>query len=671
MPVLKDLLSGVRNYFGVIIIVAAFIVSAILVYMNTSNAGEEVYVVQQGDTLERIASMYQTTVRKICEANYPDVQERDKPDVGMKIRLPHDAKNRIVTVRVAHWSLEPGARDGLNYMAKEYRKLHPNIRIVQEAIPESTYGQWFTTQMVGGTPADLMRDGMVAYNLLISYYVRYFTPLTEYVMNPNPYNRINEFSNTSLRDTMKDGLRSCYIPELQEYMAIGLTLHITRMFYNKTLLRQATGSTEPPKDFAQFMAVCEKIKQYKYFDTKTKGLITGHSNAIASLAAARNGYAAKGDTVRAADAAAKIEEHTRAIDATVQKLNNLVPIANSKYHMNMVEGNLFNVVTSKARNEIDYDHDCIVNVVEQYAGMKSGAITMDYAPYRAKFEIVSNYCRQSVPGFSGLNRDDAAMYFVQQRSVFMPTGTWDAGMLERQAADNGFEVGVMDFPYPSKDSPELFKHFEGPAYEDPTSSFRFACASPENAPERRTAAIDFLLFMAAKDNNIKLNDMIGWNPNIVGGVPAVGILKGFSPHVDGVVPGMNFQIGGESIIKWQQMYALFWVGQISYDKLRDEFTPFYLSRGYQDYLTVSKNWRRSLAMDEKLSSILRVKSFVTTDASKKAEYLEKYRYALLRPLNREMTVAYEQRLMRSASQDVKMPPAYQYSAEALRRIQGK
>ena len=657
---MNKITAFIKSYIGLLAIGAAFIISAFVVYLNNSEPSEDVYTVTKGDTVASIAAAYKTTAERIVDLNYPDVDEKAALTPGMRLKVPRGAGSKQMTIRIAHWSLEPGARDGLNFMAAEYHKLYPNVRVVQEAIPEATYGQWFTTQMVGGTPADLMRDGMVAYPLLVSYYMRYFTPMTEYVMAPNPYNRNNEFRDVSLRDTMKDGLRNCYIPEMQEYMAIGLTLHIVRMFYNKTMLKRNTGSDVPPATFREFIDVCGKVEQYKFFDTKAKRAITGHSNAMRTLGKEMDALAdGSADRMKLS---VKMREHADAVSAIERGLTSLTPIANSRYHMNQIEANLFNVITTKARNLIDFDHDCTVSVVEQYAGMKGKKIDMDYGPYRAKFDIVSNYCRFSIPGFSGLNRDDAVMFFVQQRSLFIPTGTWDAGMLERQASDNGFEVGVMDFPYPGPDSPELYRYFEGPAYEDPVSSFRFACATPEGNPERQRVAIDFLLFMAAKENNIKLNGIIGWNPNIVGGIPDVGLLKGFHPHADGVVPAMNFQIGGESTIKWQQIYALFWVGQISYEKFCADFVPFYLSRGYQDYITMNKNWRRSLHTDEKLASMLRVKGFLSADTAKNTEQWVKYRYAAARPLVREMNVSYERALLVNADRGKDaIPTAYEYA----------
>jgi raffinose/stachyose/melibiose transport system substrate-binding protein len=72
-------------------------------------------------------------------------------------------------------------------MARLYREKHPNVIIVQDAIPEGTYGQWVSTQLMGGTAPDIMQVGaMLPDNIWLSYYNRYFAPLTRYVNAPNP-----------------------------------------------------------------------------------------------------------------------------------------------------------------------------------------------------------------------------------------------------------------------------------------------------------------------------------------------------------------------------------------------------------------------------------------------------------------------------------------------------
>jgi len=170
----------------------------------------------------------------------------------------------IITIRIGHWQLETGVRDAFNELAKDYQKLHPNIRIEQDAIPESTYGPWMTTQLLGHTAPDLMEIGLGPPPFIqIQFQGRYFVPMTPLVGRPNPYNKGTALEGVPLRQIFKDGMRSAYVPELQEYTKIGLSQFGVRIFYNKTLLKQLTGLDEAPNEYRKFLAVCAQIKARK------------------------------------------------------------------------------------------------------------------------------------------------------------------------------------------------------------------------------------------------------------------------------------------------------------------------------------------------------------------------------------------------------------------------
>ena len=166
-------------------------------------------------------------------------------------------------IRLAHWQLEAGVRDGLAEAAAEYERLHPNVRIVQEAIPESTYGQWMSTQLMGGTAPDIVQAGMVEGHLMTAFFIRYFVPLSRYVTRPNPYNAGTDLEKVPLIRTFKDGMRRSFIDETQEFMTVPLALTGVRLFYNKPLLKKLTGLDEAPADYRAFLEVCEKIRVAK------------------------------------------------------------------------------------------------------------------------------------------------------------------------------------------------------------------------------------------------------------------------------------------------------------------------------------------------------------------------------------------------------------------------
>ncbi|MEI6425359.1 MAG: extracellular solute-binding protein, partial [Lentisphaerota bacterium] len=313
-----------------------------------------------------------------------------------------------IVLRIGHWQLETGVRDGLNELARDYQKTHPNVRIIQDAIPEGTYGQWLSTQIMAGTAPDLLEIGFVPYQVMLSFYNRYCLTVTPYVNRPNPYNKNNELADVPLRNTIKDGMASVYVNELQEYMLIPLSCFTTRVFYNADLLEKLSGSKIPPKNYREFYDLCGKISKMR--DEKGRPYI---------------------------------------------------PVVGSKYHFSIWENGLCNMLTYRLMDKADLNRDGYVGNDELFISVKSGLMNLDCRPVEAKYQMVREIADFCQPGFTGLSRDEGVFLFAQKRALFMTTGTWDAMSLVEQAKGN-FTVAVMDFPMPTKDDPEYGDVVAGP-----------------------------------------------------------------------------------------------------------------------------------------------------------------------------------------------------------------
>jgi len=144
---------------------------------------------------------------------------------------------------LGHWQLETSVREALDQLAAEYSEYRianglPRVEIIQDAIPDTIYPQWLTTQLMGGTAPDLIEVGLGAMppHLWLQYYNRYFIPLTPYVNSPNPHNAGTDLVETPLRSSFKDGMRASYVEEMQEYISVPLSQFGVRIFYNKDLL---------------------------------------------------------------------------------------------------------------------------------------------------------------------------------------------------------------------------------------------------------------------------------------------------------------------------------------------------------------------------------------------------------------------------------------------------
>ena len=520
------------------------------------------------------------------------------------------------TVRIGHLQLESGVREGLDALAADYHRLHPEVFIVQDAIPESTYGQWVTCQLLGRRAPDILEVGVgLTANLWRNYYGRYFLPTTALVSQANPYNAGNALAGVPFRATFRDGMKGSYNEDLQEYVSIPLSQTAVRVFYNRDLLRKLTGLDRPPADYRGFLACCETIRSHR-------------------------------------DAAGAP----------------YTPIASSRYHFNYWESALFDPITYRALFRSDFNRDAKTGKEELLAAFRSGRLDMSHPAVAAKFTMVREVTQYFQDGFTGLTRDDALMLFARGGAVFMTTGTWEIGSLLEQARGK-FEIGVADFPEPQTDDPEFGGMVAGPRYESAGSfGLAFSVTRTSAHPD---AAQDFLLYCASQAANEKLNRIMNWPPAIVG-TRTSDMLQGFDPHLEGIYGAFsstNLAMGGETLIRWQQLYSLFQTGQLSYPELVKQFEPFYRQAGEQDFEDQEREWRRGLSTREAALASLRARALLApADATRDAAWL-RYHFLLGKQITAETIRADIVNMVRARpGEDAAVPYSYRPAAlEAARR----
>lgn len=553
---IRLLLGAVRSYFAVIVVAATFVWSAVSIVSHRS-AG-----------------------------------------------VPSDA----IVIRLGHWQLEASVRQAIDKMAEEYReKVNPKVYLIQDAIPEGTYGQWVSTQLMGGTAPDILQVGaMLPGNIWLSYYQRFFLPLGRYVERPNPHNKDTDFATVPLRKTYKDGMKTAYVDEMQEYMSIPLAQFGSRMFYNRDLLKKLTGMDTPPDEWRAFLKVCEIIRSKQGADGR-----------------------------------------------------NYIPIACSGYHFGMMGGLMWEPLTYRATEKADFNRDGSVGNDEQFVAFRTGRLDFDFLPYRARFKMIEELTPNFQSGYTGLTRDEAVFLFAQQKAVFMATGTWDARSLQEQASGE-FEVGVMQYPFPSPDDP-----FYGPVAparprEQVGTGFQFGIARSSQHPD---VALDFLLFLASRAGNQELNQIIGWIPAIQG-TETDPLLRAFEPNIIGIYPAMNFTLGGETVVRWNQLQALFQVGQISYQEFAKEYKPFYLERGLLDYMEQSRDWRRGMQRNETFLAGIRARALFSEGAEATTEWVRYRALTASRQVWEELNRSRQLKLMEKGIAKDAVGP-YEYSPAVL------
>jgi raffinose/stachyose/melibiose transport system substrate-binding protein len=455
------------------------------------------------------------------------------------------AKDDAIEIRVAHWQLETGFRIAIDEMGKEfsdiyYKRTGKRVRIIQDAIPETVYGQFASTNLIGGTAPDLMATGLgLPWTIWRDYLNRYFVPLTSDVAQPNPYNVGTELEGVPLLQTYIDGGRGSYNEDLQNYMTVPLTIYAMRLFYNEDLFQQHTGLTEPPKTWAEFIQACEKIKQGK----------TAEGNPI-------------------------------------------VPVAMSQYHVGLWGSQLADPLTWSLLKDIDFNRDSTVSAEETFAGIRSGRISFKHPTILARFQLVDQSKPMFPDGWVAKQRDEAVFLFAQQKAVFIPTGTWDALSLQQQAyqADGTklFTVRAMQLPAPAPNDPNFGQFALARLYDRPMPSGGFGITRQS---KHREIAFEFLQYLASKDGNQRFNNTVGWIPAIRGALPPEN-LRGFEPNLEGIYNNFSPTLGGRSQVKWDQLLPQFNNGEKTFDQMMDEYQPYYIKEAKEDYDELRRNWKR-------------------------------------------------------------------------------
>ncbi len=398
--------------------------------------------------------------------------------LGRVVSRERSERSGDVVVRVAHWQLESGLRDAFDAVAKAYMEENPGVRVEQITVPERVYKSWLRTQLVGGTAPDIIE---VLPGVETSLLDRFFSPLTEELDKPNPYNDGTELEGQPWRRTFSDGLASSYNEQLLDYYGIPISMFTVRVFYNKTLWREIFGDRPPPRTYEEFLAACEGALEF----SRRTGRV-------------------------------------------------LIPVSSSRYHGKYLTDRMFQSQTQKLLQRIDHARSLLPTANEIGASYMLGEWSLRDQAVRDGFQLVHEAGRYMQPGFNQLAREDGVFYFVQGRALMTSSGSWDASSLRDQAP---FEVGAFPVPLPSKDHPRFGPNIVGPASEAGTvSGIMFAVT--QTTPNRE-AALDFLRYFTSVRGNTLFMRESSWLPVVNGVTPGDNDehVKPFMPIMEGAPPG--------------------------------------------------------------------------------------------------------------------------------------
>jgi len=431
--------------------------------------------------------------------------------------------DRIV-LRIAHWQLEAGYREALQDAIDAYEARHENVTIKQIAIGGGVYGQWLQTRLISDDGPDLAEIGSGRLGSDTHYLPRYFLPLGGLADRPNPYHVDTDLEHVPWRETFVDGMRGGYRHEVQEYFSVPTVIWTIRVYYNKDLLRQATGSDEPPASLGQLFAMCDQIRTF----------------------ARQSG---RGD--------------------------DLVPIAGNRTHGGRFISQYMVPFTAALEKRLDLDLDGAVGAThydsdltggrgggswETYIGILSGAVGFDDPHIRGYFACGRRIAEQFNEGFMSLAREDGMFMFAQQRAVMICSGSWNThGLMEQ----DDFEVGVFDCPLPGPG--ERWHELVAGRPDEATRAGAVCFGVYKHSPHVERA-VDFLHFFTSRKINERFNREANWVPVVVGAEPSPR-MKHFLPDPRGFVTGITLSYGAHAGQVIHGEMWRFFSGEITYEAM--------------------------------------------------------------------------------------------------------
>ena len=415
-----------------------------------------------------------------------------------------------------------GVQAAFSRLAQDYQRLHPEVRIEIQSIPQRAYDQWATTQLMGGTPPDLVQM-LGRAGIWETLGQHYLVPLTAHIGQVNPYNRGTELEGRPWRDTYIDGMEGGYFFHVMDFFSIPMTIDNSRVFYNKDLYRLITGSDEPPADFRSWMAVCRKIREYS----------ARQRDVLYPVAVAQEDYL--------------FSRYFPTLTAGMMDFYSIWQGGNPEY-------------------------------ISIYYGLASKSFDLKQERIRVGFRLLKELYAQCQPSFLSDLAEQKRFLFLQGRSVMAVGTTRDIGIY-KDLAD--FSVGVFDFPQVDSDDPAYGRFYEGRSRENPLTTFAFGLSQASRNPE---IALDFMMFCTSQKQNERFCAELAWYPAILGAEVRDADLRLFRPVTEGVsrYPALNPGHGPINLF-FEQNFPLYLDGQLTFDQFMDQLAAVFLRQSKENF----------------------------------------------------------------------------------------
>ncbi|WP_309380911.1 extracellular solute-binding protein [Cerasicoccus frondis] len=494
-------------------------------------------------------------------------------------------------VRIAHWQLEPGYREALDWAMTQYNNLphvkEAGITVVQMPMPTRVYTQFMNVHLISGTAPDIAAAGfssMIQGNSI----ARFYASMGPYVTEPNPYNgkeytssdldpELREYLATAAwKDTFLDGMEGGYKQELNDYFSVPISnLGGMRLFYNITLvnegkafIRQALAQDPQPKWLQNCWLRTE--------DGHDAGYLPDNERLRKWLANEGEVPQTLGQLILLCYGVQQMAKAEGAEYLTPMSVGNYVagdPVF--RYQASFLQ--LF-------VNELEQDGKATISGLEAMDGLSRGAWSFEAEPMTAFVELAKVLTSFYPAGYLGLDREQTQRRFVSGEAAIFSSGSWDAagvfkGAQESENPDRRFEVKITPTPMPAPDERwgDLLK------YQPSEANFKGGVPLSVNKQSHNFDwSLDFLQFISSQPINEEFNRRAIWLPAAVG-ADTVPSMIDFEPIVEGYPGDETFSpAGARSAIRteWMGQFKLVLTGELEYETFAQNMMA-YLKRPHQ------------------------------------------------------------------------------------------
>ncbi len=489
-------------------------------------------------------------------------------------------------IRVAHWQLEPGFREAMQWVIDEYNNLpqvkEAGVTVMQTPISERVYQQFMNVHLISGTAPDIAvkkESNLVKGNALAKFY----TPLGEYVEAPNPYNAVEyqlsdlseefsrELSQTAWRDTFFDGLQGGYESVLSDYYAIPVsTWGGTRIIYNLSILEEA-------KAFALDAAQQENVPDWLEGVWRTGSNPDGYLSQASGLEWLAN------DQIPQTLGQLFLYCHAIQAYASGRDIGYLVPIAGSSYSQNNFSVLYEWEFMSGIWEELSIEPGGSLAALETLIGFERGVWNFDSPFVREYFNFMDAITAFYPQGYLGLDREQAQRRFVLGQAAMLSTGGWDAtsiyqGIEQRDDPKDRFKIEIASEPFPAEG--ERWSNILTMRASEADAKGGVPLAINKQTPHFDWC-LDFLRFLSSHRMSEEFAQRAGWVPVISGARPPKAV-EDFMPIQEGLPKTLAINMADSSMPAnirnvWSSMTKLYATGDIGYEEMAERITEAFKS----------------------------------------------------------------------------------------------